>query len=143
MTITLTLTEDDAPTVVVTHDADTPSLFADLLHDYQYDSTGRSFEWTTQPFHPDLELGLLALIHECNHAIAANRPNLKDYLRSTWRLATDCEINEWGRPLEGPKGQTNYREPVYKCKRCELPAGKGLLFSCWRCWWLAMTPRKD
>lgn len=53
MLITLTLTESGATTVSVSHDADTPTLFADLLHDYQYDGAGRTFEWTTEPLYSD------------------------------------------------------------------------------------------
>jgi hypothetical protein len=46
MRIELTITEDSASIVVISHDADSPTLFADLLADYQYDSrSGRRFEW--------------------------------------------------------------------------------------------------
>ena len=43
--IITTLTEDSATTVIISHDAPTPTLFADLIAEYQYDAGGRRFEW--------------------------------------------------------------------------------------------------
>jgi hypothetical protein len=54
MRIELTITEDSASIVVVSYDADSPTLFATILEDYQYDSaTGCHFDWTPEPLYSD------------------------------------------------------------------------------------------
>lgn len=45
MKITTTETIDGITSVQIDYDADTPTLFGDLIHDYEYNDNGVIIEW--------------------------------------------------------------------------------------------------